>query len=133
MAAAIRVRTDYTSSDLRRLVRRCGDADQVRRVPRRFLVGFKASPSTLIYAKGGYTNLAVEAKYEGPDDSREFDNNADGFRLGAGVEHAFGPNAYGKVEYRYSNYNNIEHNAVDLARSIDLDRHQVVAGVGFRF
>lgn len=32
MAAAIGVRTDYTSADLRRLVRRCGDADQVRRM-----------------------------------------------------------------------------------------------------
>ncbi len=32
MAAAIGVRTDHTSEDLRRLARRCGDADQVRRL-----------------------------------------------------------------------------------------------------
>lgn len=32
MAAAIEVRTDYTSADLRRFARRCGDADQVRRL-----------------------------------------------------------------------------------------------------
>lgn len=32
MAAANGVRTDYTSADLRRLGRRCGDADQVRRM-----------------------------------------------------------------------------------------------------
>ena len=32
MAAAIEVRSDYTSTDLRRFARRCGDADQVRRV-----------------------------------------------------------------------------------------------------
>ncbi len=32
MAAAIGVRSDYTSVDLRRFARRCGDADQVRRV-----------------------------------------------------------------------------------------------------
>lgn len=32
MAAAIRVRSDYTSADLRRLARRCGEADQVRRL-----------------------------------------------------------------------------------------------------
>jgi transposase len=32
MAAAIRVRTDYTSADLRGFSRRCGDADQVRRL-----------------------------------------------------------------------------------------------------
>lgn len=32
MAAAIGVRTDYTSADLRGFARRCGDADQVRRL-----------------------------------------------------------------------------------------------------
>ena len=32
MAAAIGVRTDHTSSDLRRFSRRCGDPDQVRRL-----------------------------------------------------------------------------------------------------
>ena len=99
-------------------------------------VGFQVAPSTLVYAKGGYTNLAVEANYEGADNSFEFDDNADGFRVGAGVEQLFGPNAYGKLEYRYSNYDNLEHNiegATDVSRNIDLDRHQVVAGVGFRF
>jgi transposase len=32
MAAAIGVRTDHTSEDLRRFARRCGDPDQVRRL-----------------------------------------------------------------------------------------------------
>lgn len=32
MAAAIKIRTGYTSADLRRFARRCGDADQVRRL-----------------------------------------------------------------------------------------------------
>lgn len=32
MAAAIGVRSDYTSADLRRFARRSGDADQVRRL-----------------------------------------------------------------------------------------------------
>ena len=32
MAAAIGVRGDFTSADMRRFARRCGDADQVRRV-----------------------------------------------------------------------------------------------------
>ena len=98
-------------------------------------VGVPVASRTMVYAKGGYTNLAVEANYEGADDRFEFDTNADGLRVGAGVEHAFGENAYGKVEYRYSNYNNVQHNMVDtdFSREIDLDRHQVVAGVGFRF
>jgi transposase len=32
MAKAVGVRSDYTSADLRRFARRCGDADQVRRL-----------------------------------------------------------------------------------------------------
>ena len=105
-------------------------------------VGMQVAPSTLLYAKGGYTNLAVEADYEGPDDTFEFNDNADGFRVGAGVEQLFGPNAYGKLEYRYSNYNNLDFSddfdlddfdAEDFDTDIDLDRHQVVAAVGWRF
>ena len=32
MAAAIVVRSDFTSADVRRFARRCGDPDQVRRL-----------------------------------------------------------------------------------------------------
>ena len=98
-------------------------------------VGFPVTPSTLLYAKGGYTNTAIEAAYSDDVDSFELDTNVDGYRLGAGVEQKFGTNLYGKVEYRYSNYDNLEIGDGDEAFStgIDLDRHQVVAGVGMRF
>ncbi len=99
-------------------------------------VGFRAGPSTLIYAKGGYTNTSIEARFESDNEQFEFDTNADGWRLGAGIEQLFGPNAYGKVEYRYSNYNNLDFSDdedQDFDTDIDLDRHQVIAGVGFRF
>lgn len=99
-------------------------------------IGAPVTPSTLLYAKAGYTNLAIENRFEQDDDRFEFDTNADGWRLGAGVEQLFGPNAYGKVEYRYSKYGNLELNregAEDFNRDIDLDRHQVVAGIGMRF
>jgi outer membrane immunogenic protein len=75
-------------------------------------VGVVAAPSTLIYAKGGYTNARAEIG--------GFGENFDGFRIGAGVEQSFGK-FYGKIEYRYSNY------------ELDLERHQVVAGLGVRF
>jgi outer membrane immunogenic protein len=97
-------------------------------------VGFRAGPSTLVYGKAGYTNTSVEADFEGGGDRFEFDTNVDGYRLGAGIEQLFGPNAYGKVEYRYSNYNSLDFSDdEDFETDIDLDRHQVVAGVGFRF
>jgi outer membrane immunogenic protein len=97
-------------------------------------IGVRAAPSTLVYGKAGYTNTSIEADFEDDTDKLEFDTNVEGWRLGAGVEQLFGPNMYGKLEYRYSNYNNIEiGEELDIDRDIDLDRHQIVAGVGFRF
>jgi outer membrane immunogenic protein len=105
-------------------------------------VGFRAGPQTLVYGKAGYTNTSVEANIEGGGDRFEFDTNVDGYRLGAGIEHIFGRNLYGKVEYRYSNYNNLDFSddfdiddfdAEDFDTDIDLDRHQVMAGIGIRF
>ncbi|MBL7598920.1 porin family protein, partial [Escherichia coli] len=80
-------------------------------------VGFTVGGNALIYAKGGYTN----GRITGETGNVRVSDNLDGFRLGAGVEHAFGQRLYGKVEYRYSNY------------SQDVERHQVLAGLGVRF
>ena len=64
---------------------------------------------------------------------------ARGWRVGAGVEQKIATNAFAKLEYRYSNYSDAE---VDFEPEgipdtgpfdVDLDRHQVVAGVGWRF
>ncbi|TFI60025.1 porin family protein [Sphingomonas parva] len=105
-------------------------------------LGFRAAPSTLVYVKGGYTNTSIEANYETAGDRFEFDTNVDGWRLGAGIEQLFGPNLYGKLEYRYSNYNNLDFSdnfdldnfeAEDFDTDINLDRHQIMAGIGFRF
>ena len=107
-------------------------------------VGFKVAPTTLLYAKAGYTNTAIEGAFEGSSasDSFEFDSNVDGYRLGAGVQQLLGSNSYAKLEYRYSNYSNLDFSddfdlddldSQDFDTDIDLDRHQVVAGIGFRF
>lgn len=107
-------------------------------------IGFTAGSSTLIYAKGGYTNARVDASVEfdgagfGESGLAGFETKArvDGFRLGAGIEQLFGPNVYGKLEYRYSNYSSFEvgdDSAGTGNEKIDLDRHQVVVGLGFRF
>lgn len=105
-------------------------------------VGFPVAPSTLLYVKGGYTNTSIEAAYETSTDRYELDSNVDGWRLGAGVEQKFGQNLYGKLEYRYSNYTNLDFSddfnlddftSEDFGTDIDLDRHQVVASVGMRF
>jgi outer membrane immunogenic protein len=86
-------------------------------------IGALVAPTTLLYAKAGYTNARMNTDYttvSGVGNFRVRDN-LDGVRVGAGVEQAVGRNAYVKAEYRYSNYEQ------------NVDRHQVVAGFGIRF
>lgn len=74
-------------------------------------VGAKIGDRALIYGLAGYTNLNIEGT----------SIDLDGVRVGGGLELAFTPNVFAKAEYRYSNY------------ELDLDGHQMVAGLGFRF
>lgn len=92
-------------------------------------VGAAFGSSSFVYAKAGYTNQRVRAEYDdggnGSFDAEEGDN-LDGVRVGAGIEFGiptfgFGSAAYIKGEYRYSNYEQ------------GLEKHQGLAGIGFRF
>lgn len=100
-------------------------------------LGIAAAPATLVYVKGGYTNahLNVLASNESVEEEEKF--RLDGWRLGAGVEHSIGRSSYAKIEYRYSNYTDADFAFRDGSTTsrleVDTDRHQIVAGVGFRF
>jgi outer membrane immunogenic protein len=85
-------------------------------------LGYKVSDRGTLYALAGYTNARFRFDYTTPAGVTTRDGrNLDGFRLGAGYQHGFGEKMYGKVEYRYSNYEN------------DVTRHQVLLGVGVNF
>jgi len=90
-------------------------------------VGVAVTPTTLLYAKAGYTNARVETTYETAVSRTRISEDMEGYRLGAGAEVALSGNMYLKGEYRYSNYGSID------GYDIDVDRHQVVAGIGIRF
>ena len=99
--------------------------------------GYKVQPDLLAYVKGGYTNARLNLLAN--DGETELDRNyeLDGFRVGAGVERAFTPNTFGKIEYRYSNYSSADFGTdqstlVDDFK-VDTDRHQVAVSVGYRF
>ena len=101
-------------------------------------VGFVTSPSTMVYAKAGYTNqrFSVTGSNGTVDLSQKLDT--DGWRVGAGAEFAVGRNAYIGAEYRYSKYGegevDFEGQTPDSSRfNLDTDRHQVVATAGIRF
>lgn len=88
-------------------------------------IGAVVGSNVLVYGKAGYTNAQFGVDYEdgtaatAPDFSVE--DELDGVRLGAGLEFALSENLYLKGEYRYSNYEQ------------GFDKHQGLAGIGFRF
>jgi outer membrane immunogenic protein len=126
--AVVGVEAEYSDSDNRTCVGAASVAD-----PRLCVktgrdlyaggrVGTVVGGSTLLYAKAGYTN--AQAKLTSDDGASQVTldkANLDGVRVGAGVEHAVGPRSFVKAEYRYSNY------------EAGVERHQAMAGFGFRF
>ena len=101
-------------------------------------IGVVTSPTTMIYAKGGYTNQRFSVIGSNGATTLDQRVDLDGWRVGAGAEFAVGRNAYIGAEYRYSNYSEGE---VDFAGdtpdssrfNLDSDRHQIVATAGVRF
>lgn len=90
-------------------------------------VGALLSPVAMVYAKGGYTNAQVDVDYRAGNSTTRFKSELDGFRVGAGLEYQLNPGMYVKGEYRYSNYSSID------GYDTDLDRHQLLGGIGIRF
>lgn len=85
-------------------------------------IGMVTGDSMLLYAKAGYTNM--RGKFTSDDGTTETTlakSDLDGIRVGVGAEYALSGNSFAKAEYRYSNYEQ------------GIERHQVMAGFGFRF
>ena len=99
--------------------------------------------NNLFYGKAGYANTTLDLDAEGTVDGEPESDSADfrfsGVRLGVGYERSFG-GFLGKIEYRYTSYQDSEFAYdgfnIDLEEELgefDLERHQIVAGLGFRF
>lgn len=99
--------------------------------------GFKVTPSTLAYVKGGYTNAKMNVLATDNTTDVQTNINLDGWRVGAGLEQSLSESLFLKAEYRYSQYKKGEVEAPSGLESdrfdVDLDRHQVMFGVGARF
>jgi outer membrane immunogenic protein len=80
---------------------------------------------TLIYAAGGWTATNVEVDTPVGDD----DDTLHGWTIGAGVDHAFTDNLFGRVEYRYNDYGNGNLAGAD----VDFNQHVVQVGLGVKF
>jgi outer membrane immunogenic protein len=79
--------------------------------------------STRIYALAGYSNLKLKttARQNGGPRTPVSTETEDGLRLGAGLEHDFGEQFYGKIEYRRSDYGG------------NVSRDQALVGFGLHF
>ena len=124
-------RRDYTSNFGFGRVKQGRDLYVVARA------GVLVSPTTMVYAKGGYTNARLNVLAGDTQQTTDTDFNLDGWRAGAGVEHAVGEHSYIKAEYRYSNYGRGQIDYANGAQSskfdVDTDKHQAVVSYGFRF
>ena len=87
-------------------------------------VGF-AMDRTLIYAAGGWTatNVSIDSTVGDDDDTLH------GWTLGAGIDHAFTDNVFGRLEYRYNDYGSGDLGGFD----VDFDQHVVQVGIGVKF
>ena len=94
-------------------------------------LGYKVSPTWLIYGKGGYSFARFNI-ISPPDPTAIDSTDLGSYLITGGVEHILAGNFYAKFEYRYSNYSP---NGRVLGFNVegDADRHQLLTGVGFRF
>lgn len=84
-------------------------------------LGAIVTPRTLLYVKGGYANSQYRLRSTTGSAVTRTHDEEDGYRIGAGVEHMLNDHVYAKAEYRFTGYGD------------DLSRHQLLAGVGYRF
>ncbi|HYD13312.1 MAG TPA: outer membrane beta-barrel protein [Allosphingosinicella sp.] len=103
--------------------------------------GVVVAGNLLVYGRGGYSRGRYSLAYDDDVDAGAspvwvIADTAGGYHYGGGLEMAFTPNLYGRVEYVRTRYDRLETvNPVDddLAVGIRTRRNQVTAGLGLRF
>ncbi len=99
-------------------------------------VGFVTGANSLVYLKGGYSNASARYTYDDryePSYSFSQTETFDGFHVGAGGEAGLGRHAYGKLEYLYTNYGGARYSIDGYQIDTGIERHQITAGLGYRF
>lgn len=99
-------------------------------------VGTYVGEIARIYVGAAYANGKARISYTDElDATNNFSSSASrgGVRFSGGLEAQVSGNFYTKIEYRYTNYK--DHKVSDGTETLSLgfDRHQALAGFGFRF
>ncbi|MFC3215690.1 outer membrane protein [Novosphingobium panipatense] len=86
--------------------------------------GYLVQENTLVYVRGGYSNVRANVRLTEASGVRSGEDNRDAWMVGGGVEHAITQNISARLEYRYS----------DLSEGRgSWDRHQMLLGATYRF
>lgn len=103
--------------------------------------GVVVSGNLLVYGRGGYSRGRYSLAYDndvdaGPSPVWVIADSAGGYHYGGGLEMAFTPNFYGRLEYvrtRYDRLDTVDPLDDDIDLGIRARRNQVTAGLGLRF
>jgi outer membrane immunogenic protein len=97
--------------------------------------GLRIGDGGVIYVKGGLSRTKLKASYTDDTDTLLFSGSekTKGWHIGAGVEVAVSGGLYVKGEYVHTRYRNVLEDQLADTDSIDPSRHQIMAGIGFKF
>ena len=97
--------------------------------------GLRVGDGGVIYVKGGLSRAKIKATYTDDTDFELFSGSekAKGWHIGAGFELNVSGGVYLKGEYVHTRYGDILEDELADTDSIDPSRHQIMAGVGFKF
>ncbi len=98
--------------------------DPQRQIDLSVRAGYLVTPKTLVYARGGYSNIRAHSTVADSTQSVTNARSLDGYLVGGGVEYALTPKISTRLEYRYNQYKVDEGN---------YQRHQALLGVAYHF
>lgn len=93
-------------------------------------LGFLTDPQGLVYVRGGYRNAKFSFLGLFGD---TFSGTSDGYTIGAGYERYLAPNISARLEYAYTMLEKDSRFLNNEVETFDNYRHNVMAGVNFRF
>jgi outer membrane immunogenic protein len=92
-------------------------------------LGFLPTPSTLPYAAGGYTRETFTTTATAGGDSTSRDDTLNGWTVGPGIEMLVSGGWSTRLEYRYSQFEQITANGIGFQPSM----HTIRAGLSYKF
>ena len=93
-------------------------------------LGYLTGPDSLVYVRGGYSN----ARFNLDTSGGRISEDRDGYIAGVGYEQMVSRNVSARLEYDYSHYGSdtLALSGFDTSK-LRYERHQVTAGLNFRF